>query len=107
VDTAVEVAANWKYKDSLFISLFKDPKRRLELYNALTGANYGPDTPIIDETLEQVFFLGRYDDLAFRLGDKIIFLGEQQSTINLVRFFERTNTAHGTQPHTPPHIQQI
>lgn len=73
---------NRNYKDSMFTALFREPERALELYNALSGGNYSMDTPVVMETLDSVFFLDRRNDLAFRLGDKLIVLIEQQSTVN-------------------------
>ena len=73
--------ANREYKDGMFRSLFNDKERLLELYNALSGSNYPPDTPIEIVTLENVFFNGIKNDLAFIIDNRFIILAEQQSTL--------------------------
>ena len=34
---------NRQYKNSLFVELFKEPEKMLELYNALTGKDLPPE----------------------------------------------------------------
>ncbi len=41
------------YKDSVFRLLFNDNEHALELYNAISGNSYGPDTPFRFTTLEE------------------------------------------------------
>jgi hypothetical protein len=76
------MAANKKYKDSVFTLLFNQPKLLLELTNAVLGTNYGEDTPITVNTLSGALFWGRKNDISFLIGDKPIVLIEHQSTIN-------------------------
>jgi hypothetical protein len=71
-----------EYKNSLFVELFNDPERLLSLYNALTNSNLPPETPIEIATLQNVVFHGIRNDLAFLLGDTIVFLIEHQATIS-------------------------
>lgn len=73
---------NKKHKDTVFVSLFSDKKRLLELYNALEGTSY-KDTNLINiNTLSGVLFLDRQNDISFTIGDKIVVLIEHQSSIN-------------------------
>jgi len=76
------MAAKRKYKDSVFISLFKDKKRLLELYNAIEGTSYKNPDLININTLEGVLFPDRQNDISFTIGDKLIVLIEHQSSIN-------------------------
>ncbi|MDR2655326.1 MAG: hypothetical protein LBC56_04525 [Oscillospiraceae bacterium] len=76
------MSTNKKYKDSLFVTIFKEPAKMLELYNALSGNNFPPDTPIEPATLEDVLFMDRVNDLAFVLADRLVVLIESQSTVN-------------------------
>jgi hypothetical protein len=50
--------AKRKYKDSVFISLFKDKKRLLELYNAIEGTSYkNPSIISINENMPLRFLI--------------------------------------------------
>ena len=71
---------NRQYKDSMFSKLFNSPAPALGLYNALTGADYPPETGVEIVTLENVLFLDRLNDLAFIIGGKLIVLIEHQSS---------------------------
>jgi len=73
---------NRKYKDTLFSELFNQPQNLRELYNALAGTNYGEDTPIEINTLENVFFNDLKNDVSFTIGGKYVVLLEHQSTIS-------------------------
>ena len=56
---------NREYKDSLFTTLFNDAEKLLSLYNAVSGSNLPPDTPVEIATLEDVLFNYRRNDVAF------------------------------------------
>jgi hypothetical protein len=73
---------NREYRASLFVSLFSEPEKLIELYNALSGTDYPPDTQVEIATLNDVLFMDRINDLAFVLGGKLVILVEHQSTIN-------------------------
>lgn len=74
---------NRKYKDSVFTRYFsEDPKRLIDLYNALEGKNYPEDTPVEVNTIEDVLYKDRINDLSFLLDGQLIVLVEHQSTIN-------------------------
>lgn len=73
---------NRNYQDSVFSKLFSNEEAALELYNALSGTNYGPETKIRITTLENVLFLEKYNDLSFTVEDRIIVMAEHQSTIS-------------------------
>ena len=70
------------YKDSTFRKLFNDRDRIIELYNALSGSNYGNDTNVEIITLDNAIMGDRKNDLAFRIEGKFIVLIEHQSSIN-------------------------
>jgi hypothetical protein len=74
--------ANRTYKDSVFSWLFSDPATLRELYGAITGIELPATVPIIINTLEEVLFKARINDISFIIGDKLVLLIEHQSTIN-------------------------
>ena len=74
--------ANNKYKNSMFTMLFSEPDLLRELYCALGGVSLPPDTPVTINTLENVLFMGQYNDISFEIGGKLVVLIEHQSTIN-------------------------
>jgi len=76
------MGANTKYKDSVFSFLFSDPDLLRELYCALEGVTLPADIPITINTLRDVLFLNRINDISFEIGDKFVILVEHQSTIN-------------------------
>ena len=80
---------NRQYKDSVFVDLFgmfgadiKAKERFLSLYSALSGKELSKDTPIRYFKLEQVLYMGFYNDVSCLIDDKIIVLAEHQSTVN-------------------------
>jgi len=76
------MGANTKYKDSVFSFLFSDPDLLRELYCALENVNLAPDVPITINTLRDVLFLNKINDISFEIGGKLVILIEHQSTIN-------------------------
>ena len=74
--------ANRKHKDSFFTKLFSEPKRLVGAYNAISTTNYPLDTPIEINTLENVFYLDRYNDVSFIIDGRVVVLIEHQSTVN-------------------------
>jgi len=84
------MGANRKYKDTLFSKLFNDPSRLRELYNALADTEYGEDTPVEINTLEDVLFNDLKNDISFTIGGKFVVLVEHESSLNKnmpLRFF--------------------
>jgi hypothetical protein len=73
---------NIQFKDSLFVTLFENETVLRELYNALAGTNFGPETPVTINTLQDVLFKGSYNDISFTIGNRLVVLIEHQSTIN-------------------------
>ena len=76
------MGVNREYKATLFSELFNEPDRLRELYNALAGTDYGEDTPVEINTLENVFFNDLKNDVSFTIDDKYVLLLEHQSTLN-------------------------
>jgi predicted transposase YdaD len=77
------MAVNTKYKDSVFSFLFSSPEILRELYCALENVTLPPDIPVIINTLQDVLYMDRINDVSFEIGGKLIVLIEHQSTINL------------------------
>jgi predicted transposase/invertase (TIGR01784 family) len=73
---------NNKFKNSVFTMLFSEPALLRELYCALDGVSLPPDIPVSINTLENVLFMGQYNDISFEIGGKLVVLIEHQSTIN-------------------------
>jgi len=76
------MGANTKFKDSVFSFLFSDPDILRELYCALEGVTMPKDVPITINTLQDVLFMDRINDISFEIGGKLVVLLEHQSTIN-------------------------
>jgi hypothetical protein len=74
--------ANREYKDSVFSCLFSSPDTLRELYSALSGVLLPSETPIVIDTLSDVLFKERMNDIAFHIGELLVVLIERQSTIN-------------------------
>ena len=70
------------YQDGFFRMLFSEKEHLLELYNAVSGENYGLDTKLELKNLEISVLDRRKNDVSFLLDDKFIVFLEQQSTIN-------------------------
>ena len=86
--------ANTKYKDSVFSFLFSDPDVLRELYCALEDVSLPPDIPITINTLKDVLFMDRVNDISFEIGGKLVVLIEHQSTINPNMALRRRPTMH-------------
>ena len=76
------VKATRNYKDSIFRKLFNNKAAIIDLYNALSGSDYPPDTYVKIVTLDNVIFGDRKNDLAFMIENRFIILIEMQSTVN-------------------------
>jgi predicted transposase/invertase (TIGR01784 family) len=76
------MGANTKYKDSVFSLLFSDPNLLRELYCALEDITLPADVPVTINTLRDVLFLDKINDISFEIGGKLVILIEHQSTIN-------------------------
>ena len=70
-----------KIKDTVFKSIFSDKRNLLKLYNVLhpEDDNVSQDD-LVDITLESVLADSIYNDLGFRVKDKLIIMVEAQST---------------------------
>jgi predicted transposase/invertase (TIGR01784 family) len=77
------MSVNTGYKDSVFTLLFSDPDVLRELYSALEGVPLDKGTPITINTLSDVLYMERYNDISFTIGNKLVVLIEHQSTVNL------------------------
>jgi hypothetical protein len=76
------MSVNTKYKDSVFSFLFSDPDTLRELYSALEGIPLSPDVSITINTLSDVLYMERYNDISFTINNKLVILIKHQSTIN-------------------------
>jgi len=65
---------NRKLKDTVFTTLFNDPDLLRELYCALEDVSLPPDTPVSINTLKNVLFMRKYNDISFEIGEKLIVL---------------------------------
>ena len=74
--------ANTKFKSSVFTYLFSEPDVLRELYCALKGITLPDDTPVIINTLDDVLFMDRINDVSFEIDGKLVVLIEHQATIN-------------------------
>jgi hypothetical protein len=76
------MSVNKKHKDTVFVNFFSDEARLIELYNAISGENYDKTVPISINTLSDVIFKNRKNDISFLLNNRLIVFYEHQSTIN-------------------------
>ena len=82
-----ETFAKYTAKDSVFSTLFRDKKYLMQLYRALHPEDAETtEDALTDITIRNVLTNGIYNDLCFRVGDKVMFLVEQQSswTMNII-----------------------
>ena len=70
------------YKDTVFVTVFKEKKCLIELYNAIFDTNYDENTPLDIVTIKDVLFRTMKNDVAFTLGERFVVLIEHQSTLN-------------------------
>ena len=80
------LTTNRKYQDSLFKAIFgrenEQSKRwRLDLYNALNDTNYIDPDELELNTIENIIYITRHNDVSF-LVDSEINLYEEQSSPN-------------------------
>jgi len=80
MELPVNVTRN--FKDSMFRSLFRNSARFLELYNAIKGTNYGPDTEMVDTTLDDALIMDELNDVSFLIDGKLVVFIEHQYTLN-------------------------
>ena len=72
---------NYTLKDSLFIDLFSDKERLLQLYKSLIDDDREISQDDIEIlTIQNIILRGIYNDLGFRVKDEIIILMEAQTT---------------------------
>ena len=76
------MSANTRYKDSVFSLLFSDPDVLREVYGILEGISLSHDVPVTINTLQNVLFQNRINDISFEIGGKLVVLIEHQSTVN-------------------------
>ena len=69
------------HKDTLFRFIFRDRKKLLQLYNALSGSDYEDINFLTVTTLENVVYLGYKNDASF-LVDMTLYLVEHQGSWN-------------------------
>ena len=67
------------FKAQLFVMLFEDKKKLLELYNAVTGKDYQDPEKLTINTLENAIYMSMKNDLSFII-DLHLSLYEHQST---------------------------
>ena len=82
-DVALEQSqdSNREVKSSVFAKFFSDSKNAAELYSALEGVEVTAED-IHFATLEGILFIKRKNDLAFTVKNRVLIIGEHQSTIN-------------------------
>ncbi|NBH35767.1 hypothetical protein D3Z58_20035 [Clostridiaceae bacterium] len=79
--------AKYTVKDSVFATIFRNKKYLIQLYRALHPEDTETtEDALTDITIRNVLTNGIYNDLAFRVGEKVMFLVEQQSswTMNII-----------------------
>ena len=75
----MEKKPNRLYKARLFVMIFEDKKKLLELYNAISGKHYEDPELLEINTLENAIYMSMKNDLSFLI-DAQLSLYEHQST---------------------------
>ena len=70
------------YKDTVFVTVFQEKDKLIELYNAIFDTDYDADTEIDIVTIQDVLFRTLKNDVVFILGGRFVVLVEHQSTLN-------------------------
>jgi len=73
---------NREHKASMFSSLFGNPDVLRELYSAIEGIPIPPDIPVEINTLSDILYKDKINDLSFLIDNRLVVLIEHQSTIN-------------------------
>ena len=76
-----ETITSRNYKDGVFVKLFNEKEKIIELYNALEGTNYDDETEVTIQTIENILYGPFRNDMAFEIDNKFVVLVEHQSTI--------------------------
>lgn len=76
-----DIHGNRNYKDSLFRMVFKKKCDLLELYNAINGTEYRDPEELEINTLDNVLYIGKKNDVSFVIGCTMN-LYEHQSSYN-------------------------
>ena len=76
-----QMTVNREYKSHMFIMVFQDKGKLLELYNAVSGRHYEDPELLMINTLENAIYLSMKNDLSFLI-DTRLSLYEHQSTRN-------------------------
>ena len=76
-----DIRGNRKYKDSLFRMVFRKKSDLLELYNAINGTEYTNPNELEINTLENVLYITKKNDVSFII-DCTMNLYEHQSSYN-------------------------
>ena len=86
-DSRKDPVAKYTAKDSVFTSLFSDPKYLLQLYRALHPEDLdATEESISNVTIQNILLDQSYNDLGFQVGTRLVVLVEAQSswTVNIV-----------------------
>ena len=75
------MTVNREYKSHMFIMVFQDKGKLLEIYNAVSGRHYEDPELLMINTLENAIYLSMKNDLSFLI-DTRLSLYEHQSTRN-------------------------
>ena len=70
------------YRDRMFIHLFSERNRLLQLYNAVCGTDYDNSEELQVNTLENVLYMNMKNDVSFLMCQEELSLYEHQSTYN-------------------------
>ena len=70
------------YKDTVFVTVFHEKEKLIELYNAIFDTDYDENTAIDIVTIKDVLFRTLKNDVSFVLYKRFVVLVEHQSSIN-------------------------
>lgn len=81
LDFTTELHPRRDFKSRMFIMIYRDKKRLLNLYNAISGRHYTDPEQLTITTLENAIYMSMKNDVSFLIGMRLS-LYEHQSTFN-------------------------
>ena len=71
------------YKDTVFVTVFHEKEKLIELYNAIFDTNYDENTAIDIVTIKDVLFRTLKNDVSFVLDKRFVVLVEDRKSTRL------------------------
>lgn len=83
LDLMTELHPRRDFKSRMFIMIYRDKKRLLNLYNAISGRRYTDPEQLTITTLENAIYMSMKNDVSFLIGMRLS-LYEHQSLLSSI-----------------------